>query len=54
MAYRFGYLQDETIKWTHLSVTRIKSQLNDSGFKISRYHIRKMLQLHEHKKCNLT
>ena len=45
--------QDETVKWTHLSVTRIRNQLNDSGFKISRYHVRQMLQLRGYKKRKL-
>jgi hypothetical protein len=48
-----GLPQDENVKWTHLSVTRIMNQFDDFGFQISRYHIRQMLLLRGYKKRKL-
>ena len=48
-----GLPQDETVKWTHLSVTQIICQLNDSGFQISRYHVKQILLLRGYKKRKL-
>ena len=48
-----GLPQDENVKWTHLSVTRIMNQFDDSGFQISRYPIRQMLLLRGYKKRKL-
>jgi hypothetical protein len=45
--------QDENVKWTHLSVSQIMSRLEDSGIKVSRYHVKQMLRLRGYKKRKL-
>jgi len=48
-----GLPQDENVKWTHLSITHIMNQFNDSGFQVSRYHIKQILLLKGYKKRKL-
>jgi hypothetical protein len=48
-----GLPQDEHVKWTYLSVSQIIIRLGDSGFKISRYHVKQMLRLRGYKKRKL-
>ena len=41
------------MKWTHLSISQIKSRFEDSGIKVSRYHVKQMLRLRGYKKRKL-